>query len=140
MTKVEFDLIHGYQAGEKRLNAVVMREPTAGDVIDANEESEKLVFVPDDSGKSTPQFVTSPTMVGINVLRRQIVRIGDISGPLSIDELKAMHPEDLNLLQHKADQLEAAQVADIVAGGAQERGRDDQSGAISRQADNSTGG
>ncbi|EGJ49052.1 phage tail assembly protein [Desulfocurvibacter africanus] len=128
MATVTFAIKHGLKVGEDTLSEVLLREPTAGDIIEAQEESEKLVLVPSKDGPQ-PQFVTSPTLVGVNVLRRQIVRIGNVQGPIDLVMLKRLHPEDMGLLNRKADELEAAMLAEITpktAGQeAAERGRDD---------------
>ena len=93
----------------------VIREANGGDLIDATEESEKLVIVGDG-----PALVASPTMVGLNTLRRQIVSIGDYPGPLTVAELRKLSATDLSLLQEKASELEQA-----VWKGAADRGRGD---------------
>ena len=94
-----------------------IRESTAGDFIEATEESERLCQTPD----GNYVLVASPTLVGINILRRQIVRIGEYEGPLTLGELKKLSGGDLSLLQDKATQLEGAAVAEKVT----DRGRGD---------------
>ncbi len=103
MAEITFVLKHGLKVGEDTLTDVVMRELTAGDVLGAKEESEKLCHTVEG-----PVFVTSPTLMGANVLRRQIVRIGDMQGPLSLHDLRRLHTQDFVLLQRKADELDAA--------------------------------
>lgn len=103
MAQVEFALKKGLDVGGLTHTNCVLREPTAGDVIDASEESEKVVLV-----GLEPQLVTSPTLVGINTLRRQIVRIGEVNGPLEREMFGKLSPEDLNLIQQQAEQLEQA--------------------------------
>ena len=85
-----------------------IREATAADLIDATDESEKLVRTPDGY-----ELLASPTLVGLNTLRRQIVRIGEYKGPLSIAELKKLTATDLSLLQEKAVQLENASLEEV---------------------------
>jgi len=93
-----------------------MREPTAGDVIDASEESEKLVTVKDGF-----EFVSSPALMGFHMLRRQIKKIGDISGPISVKNMRKLHPEDLEILQVAAENIDSA-----TAGAIASRGRSEQ--------------
>ncbi|MEW4983067.1 MAG: phage tail assembly protein [Cycloclasticus sp.] len=126
MSIVEVPLEHGLKLGEAILKVATLRESTAGDVIEAQEEAEKLIMVPDENGQLQPQLVPSPTMVGVHVLRRQIKSIDDVSGPLSLEQLKTLHPEDLNALQNMANKLD--QAAEVVAEAIETRGRSDQSG------------
>lgn len=126
MARIELTLTHGLVVGDDTLKAVVLREPTAGDIIDAQEEAEKLVYAVDpDTARLVPSLVASPTMVGVHVLRRQIVAIGNLSGPIELAMLKRLHPEDLALLQAKADELDAAANAEIASREVTRRGRDD---------------
>lgn len=103
MTQVTVTLQDGLTEGTVKHTECVLREPTAGDLINASEESEKLV-----GGLFNPQLVTSPTLVGINTLRRQIVSIGKITGPLERDILDKLSAYDLSLIQQKAEALEHA--------------------------------
>lgn len=127
MASIKGKLKHGYQVGNDTYHDYTIREATAGDVIEANEESEKLVVFPNAEGRPEPQFVPSPTMVGVHVLRRQIASIGPISGPFSLDQIKSFHPEDLNQLQAEAECLEGAEDTEALRAVAQ-RGRGDSDG------------
>ena len=119
MATVQINLGTGLKIGDVVHLEAEIRETTAGDIVEAMEESEKLVMVPGPKGQE-PQLVASPTLVGINTLRRQIVRIGTYKGPLSLSELKRLTPDDLNSLQLQAELLDAASVAELAS-----RGRDD---------------
>lgn len=107
---VEITLLHGLKAGEQVHKKVVVRELRAGDIIDATQESERLVET-----AAGPVLVASPGLVGIHTLRRQIKSIGDIDGPLSLVELRLLHPVDLDLIQEAANKLEAASVQALEA-------------------------
>ena len=126
MSEVKFPLIHGLKVGDDLLKQVILREATAGDVIEAQEESEKLVTVLDKDGNPEHVFVPSPTMVGVHVLRRQIKALGNMSGPLSLDQVKKLNPEDLNLIQSKINDMEEAAAKAVEA--INTRGRSDQPG------------
>jgi phage FluMu protein gp41 len=89
-----------------------IREATAADLIEATDESEKVVR----TGEGFALLV-SHTLVGLNTLRRQIVRVGDYKGPLTLAELKKLSALDLSLLQEKAQQLETATLEEIAARG-----------------------
>ncbi|MDZ7804340.1 phage tail assembly protein [Thiohalophilus sp.] len=122
MATSEFDLKHGLQVGDDVLKHVVLRELTAGDIIDCQAESERLVY-----SQGKPVLVSSPAVAGIAMLCRQVEKIGDINGPLETALLRKLHEEDFLLIQEKATELsvaayEAAQEID-------ERGRPDDDGA-----------
>ncbi|MCE8027545.1 hypothetical protein HOP54_02425 [Halomonas daqingensis] len=133
-TKITVALIHGLTIGETLHREVVLREATAGDVLDAQAESERLMMVPNHDGGFEPMLVVSPSRVGIEVLRRQIVSVGDISGPIELAVLKRLNPEDLNLLLAKSEQLDGAAVSQT-QDGATQRGRDDSDRSAADKAD-----
>ena len=116
MAKIEFDLQHGLELGKEKLTHVELGELTAGDIIEAQMESERVV-----NGPAGPVLVSSPALSGVLMLCRQIKRLGNIAGPLELDLLKKLHEEDLLLLEVKATELgnAAAQAAQEM----QERGR-----------------
>ena len=114
MTTVDVPLTSGLKIGDAVHKAAVIRDATAADLIDATEEAEKLM--PTLEGF---QLIASPTLVGLHTLRRQIVRIGDYPGPLTLAELKKLTAIDLSLLQEKAITLEDASLKKVV-----DRGRD----------------
>jgi phage FluMu protein gp41 len=102
MATINVTLKQGLKIGDTSHLAAVIREATAGDMIEATEESERPVFIEDEGYK----LLVSSTMLGINTLRRQIVNIGDHPGPLTMGEIKKLTAHDLNLLQEKAIILE----------------------------------
>jgi phage FluMu protein gp41 len=110
---VTITLKDGLQVGDQVLTEAELREITAGDVIEAQEEAEKLVQSADG-----PRLVASPTLVGLGILRRQIKRIGSVQGPISVSELKKLSARDLNLLDVEAKRLEMATAAALAAEGA----------------------
>lgn len=108
MATVKCTLKHGLKIGEVTHVEAEIREATGGDLIDATDESEKVVLTPEGY-----QLLSSPTLVGLNTLRRQIVRVGEYKGPLTIAELKKLSATDLSLLQEKALQLESASLKEV---------------------------
>lgn len=119
MAEIQITLEQGLKVGEEWLKAVVLRELTTGDIIAAREESEKLMMTPDG-----PALVASPALEGINLLRRQILRIGNLAGPLDRNQIGRLSLEDLNLLQAKANELDEAALAEIASRAVTQRGRD----------------
>jgi len=97
-------LRNGLKVGEAIHKEAEIREATGGDFIDATEESERLCQTPE----GNYILVASPTLVGINTLRRQIVRIGDYAGPLTTAEMKKLSGRDISLLQTAAEKLDDA--------------------------------
>lgn len=92
-----FQLKHGLSYGqgaevEKQFD-VELRELTAGDLIDAELASEKMVMTP-----KGPALLASPAMMGYEMVRRSVARIGVIQGPLSMALLKSLHQDDLEML------------------------------------------
>jgi len=119
MATLTITLTDGIKLGEDILTEATLREPTAGDVIDAQEESEKLVQTIDG-----PRLVSSPTRSGAGVLRRQIVSIGNMQGPFDLADLRKLSTRDFTALQEAAARLEDAAMAEALSA----RGRGDRSG------------
>jgi phage FluMu protein gp41 len=104
MTTVKVTLIKGLKVGDVIHKEAEIREATAGDYIEAMDESERLCKTPE----GNYVLLASPGKVSINTLRRQIVRIGEHAGPLTEGELSKLSASDLNRLQDKAMDLEGA--------------------------------
>lgn len=113
MATVNCTLSKGLTIGETIHKEAVIREVTAGDLIDATDDSEKLVLTPE--GSYT--LIASPTLVGVHTLRRQIVSIGTHPGPLTLSEIKLLSGKDLELLQQKAEELETASLKGVEEAG-----------------------
>lgn len=96
-------LIDGFKVGEKVHRDAELRLPKAGDIIEAGLESERVVPTPEGY-----VLLMSPTMIAQHTLRRQIARIGEHPGPLTLAELKLLSATDLQLLQQAAEQLDGA--------------------------------
>jgi len=112
MSEVKVTLLHGYKLGESILKNAFIRPYNTADLMDAEEESEKLISAPTSDGVVEHKLVLSPALYGRNIFRRQIVRFDDISGPFEITELKKnLHPDDYALLQQKTDELDQAVAA-----------------------------
>lgn len=125
MDQIKFDLKHGLKVGEDVLKEVTLREVNAGDIIKATEESEKLVFAQVAKDKTEPMLVTSPALMGINILRRQIASIGNLSGPVELSLFEKLSGDDLDLLQTKAEELETAALAETASQAVAQKGRRD---------------
>lgn len=120
----------GIKAGEKVYLNVSIRNLTAGDVMDANLDAERLEMVPqmDASGQVTgygPEYVKSPTLVAMHSLRRQLSIDGFLAAPLELETLRLFTPDDINTLSRMANAMDAADLEAI------KRGRSDGAGAES---------
>ncbi len=122
MGKVTVQLEHGLKVGDDLLTEAEIREATAGDLIEAQEEAERLVYAMRD-GRMEPTLVASPVRLGVEVLRRQIVRIGNMSGPIDLTQIKQLSPLDLNRLEGAARELENAREATDAPREVAQRGR-----------------
>lgn len=88
-------LLDGLTIGDTTHREAVLRDPTAADIIDATEAAEKPVQLAD----GTYAMAVSHARLGLEVMRRCVVRIGDHPGPLTMAELKKLSGRDLSLLQ-----------------------------------------
>jgi phage FluMu protein gp41 len=123
MAELTVTLKHGFITGkgtedEARHSVVTFRELNSKDVIDAQLEAERVVI--GDNGKAVAYC--SEVLMGLALLRKQILSVGDIPGPLSLKQLYSFHPEDLELLSSKASAMD-----DLLAETAN-RGRTDAAG------------
>lgn len=115
MAHVDFELPNGITQGDTTHCKCVLGEPTAGDVLAANEESEKVVLVPvgvDEKANAItePQLVVSPSLVSVHLLRRQIKSIGEIKGPIEIEIFNKLSAKDLAEIQTQATDLDQAAI------------------------------
>ncbi len=115
------ELDKGIIVGSVHHTTVVLKAPTAMDVINAMKASEQLVTAPviDEHGQTVrmeSQFVASPTQTGINVMLSQIVSIGtEYKAPIPENILDMLSPTDLNILQREAAKIENARSVSEVA-------------------------
>lgn len=119
MAEITVALPIGFKVGEQIHTEAVLRELTTADLIEAGQAAEKVVRGDD----GAYHLVQSPTLAGVEMLCRQVVRIGDIKGPLTPPELFKLEGADFLALQAGAEQLDQA-VADAMRRAA-ERGRSD---------------
>lgn len=116
MAQIEFHLKHGlpFGKGEEAVLQydVTLRELTVGDILAAQEESEKVVPTPEGY-----TLVVSPTLSGMHIMRRQILKVGSIQGPLSLADLGRLNPADLDLINAKVAALDVAVVKEVTARG-----------------------
>lgn len=92
---------------------VTLRELTAGDLIDARAAAEKLVM-----SKEGPVLVSSPSRMGLEMLRRQIASVGCIKGPLSLALMRKLSVDDFQRLSLATEMHDMAVAASLT----QERG------------------
>lgn len=122
--------LEGVVLGGLRLARAHVRQLSAGDILDAQEEAERLVYAAD-GGMA---LVMSPARMARAALRRQVARLaakeGDQEhhGPLSAEELNAFSLADLDRLQAAAALLDKAAVLGGRGQAVEARGRTDAGG------------
>ncbi|HFK4066902.1 TPA: phage tail assembly protein [Kluyvera ascorbata] len=107
MAQMNVTLKHGFITGkgtedETRHTSVTFRELTSEDVIKSQLAAERVVI--GENGKAVAYC--SEVLMGLEMLRRQILQVGSIPGPLSVKQLYSFHPEDLELLTEKAGAMD----------------------------------
>ena len=85
-------LIHGVVLGKDTLKDFEIRVARTGDMFDAEELASPLKML---AYKGA-------------LLSCQIVRLGDIEGPIDFDLIRKLHPEDFDMLTDAMDQVEAS--------------------------------
>jgi phage FluMu protein gp41 len=111
MAILVFELKHGLTVGKgadaETHYEVELRELTTADVIDSELAAEKVVVV-GANGSEKGIAYTSGVIMGLELLRRQVARIGEIDGPVSMKLLRQLHPDDMKMLNDKADEMDKA--------------------------------
>ncbi len=107
MAQMTIQLKHGFVTGKGTEDeachiSVTLRELTSQDVIESQLAAERVVV--SENGKAVAYC--SEVLMGLEMLRRQIREVGSIPGPLSIKQLYAFHPEDLEMLTTKASAMD----------------------------------
>ena len=122
MAIVEFELIDGLAVGEGDERVVhrhiTLRTLTAGDLEACGVEAEQVLNLNGD-----PVIVVSPVRMSNAVLRRQILQVGNIVGPLHAAVFGRLTAVDLELIQGQAELLDEAGKAALDR--ALKRGRSD---------------
>lgn len=100
-------LPYGKDAAAQMQVDVELQELSTGMMLAAQEAAEKVVMVPGPAG-SQPELVVSPTILGAELTRRRIRRVGVINGPLSRDLLNRLTPEDLSIINAGIETMDNA--------------------------------
>lgn len=114
MANIEVTLKDGLKIGETVHKVAVLRDGNIGDMLEAEIASERAVLLPN----GDYQLISSPSVLAVESLRRQIVKIGDHPGPLTFEQMILLSKVDYAKLSKAADGLEMATVAAVA-----ERGR-----------------
>lgn len=108
MARIKGELKHGLTVGKERYTAFELQDHlTAGQIIEAKEQAEKVVAF-NDGTRIVPAVVESPAKLGALMLCQQIVCIGPLAGPLDYDMFSKLHQEDLDILNLYADLADGA--------------------------------
>ena len=84
-----------------------LRQLTAKEIIEAQLAAERVVTIPTPKGP-VPQMVSSPAALGYELLRRNIEQIGELPGPLTLEQLGRLTEADLRKLDVAVGVLDAA--------------------------------
>ena len=84
-----------------------LRQLGARDIMDARLAAERVVTIPTKKGP-VPQMVVSPAALDYELLRRNIAQLGDLPGPLTLEQLGMLTEADLRKLEDAAGELDAA--------------------------------
>jgi phage FluMu protein gp41 len=103
MANVTFPLREGLKVGDTIHKECEVREAGGADIIDGSMEAEQLRAAPDGW-----ILVSSPGLAEMHITRRQVVRIGDHKGPLTLAEMKLLSAFDLNLIRAAAASFDTA--------------------------------
>ena len=111
-------LLKGITIGGDAQTNCVIREASVADLAAAAEDAASVEMAPTgrhtDSGYPTfePMKVINPYLMELHTLRRQIVRVGDIDGPLDADmHWPLLSESDLELIKREADAMAAVKTA-----------------------------
>ncbi|MQX36816.1 phage tail assembly protein [Roseospira navarrensis] len=104
MAEVTFDLLDGLTIGADIHTTVTLKEMSAGDILDAGMAAERPMRLADGS----LALMQSSTLLGLEGLRRQVARVGDRPGALTLTEIRSLSGRDLSLLQAHAAELDEA--------------------------------
>lgn len=88
METIKVELKEGLQLGGRPQTEAVVREATVGDLMAANGVS------------------TNETIIGAEILRRQIEKIGEIEGLLEWEVFNKLTVADMERLQEAADEVD----------------------------------
>lgn len=113
--EVQVQLYDGVQVGDRTVYDLVMRAPTAGDLLAAQEAAERPVPTPEGW-----KLLISEARMGAETLRRQVVKIGGDSGPMELATMQKLSAGDLGVLQMHAQEIDVT-----IAEALSTRGRSD---------------
>lgn len=88
---------------------VVIRELTAGDMMSAQIASERVVET-----RQGAKLVSSPSQMTYEMVRRAIVTLGVIQGPVSLAELGKLSQSDFMLLHDGVMALQDLRLSEVV--------------------------
>jgi phage FluMu protein gp41 len=110
MATATVTLAQGLTIGETVHREAEIREATAGDVLDAMAEAERVVIV-----EGNPELLQSPARMALALLRRRVVRIGTFEGPFTPEIIKRLSAADLEALQHESARLDTASLKEALS-------------------------
>ncbi|PIW30925.1 MAG: hypothetical protein COW30_01005 [Rhodospirillales bacterium CG15_BIG_FIL_POST_REV_8_21_14_020_66_15] len=120
MAEVRATLARGFRIGDAVYTTVVLKEATAGDVLDAEIAAERVYAT-----AAGPVVHSSPAVAAFELLARQVDRLigeggEEFEGAVTAKMLRALPRLDLDLLMAESRTLENAAEREVLS----ERGRE----------------
>lgn len=103
MAEMTFDLQHPVKIGDTTYQTVTIRELTPGDLIEAGLEAERPVLT-----EQGFQLLSSPTLMGVNCLMRQIVKLDDTDITVNRKILDQFDIDDYEQMMQVINALDSA--------------------------------
>lgn len=104
---MEFEIKDGLKVGETTFYDVTIGKVTTHILQQAKEAAEKVIPTP-----TGYELVVSPTRLENEMLRRRILKVGNINGPLQPKELSAITDGDMDIILKHMQELDAAEDMD----------------------------
>ncbi|WP_140918654.1 phage tail assembly protein [Limnobaculum xujianqingii] len=102
-------LVVGKEDNQVTHKEVVIRELTAGDMMTAQTASERVVET-----RQGAKLVSSPSQMTYEMMRRAVVSIGPVQGPVSLAELGKLSQRDFGLLNDSIMALQELRLGEEV--------------------------
>lgn len=106
--------------GKDNQKVAELQESNAGMILDARQASERVVTIKagKDGKEQIPVIVASPATVRMELVRRLIVRIGEIPGnPLSEELYRKLSGVDLAIIEAHIEKMDSAALQEVGLGG-----------------------
>lgn len=105
---MQIKLKDGLLIGDERVTDLTLRKLTTGDLLDSEVAAEQVKLT-----SQGYQLIASSAVMSAELYRRSVLKIGDLSGPMSIKQLKSLSMVDYNLLRSAYDTLNNPVISEV---------------------------